>query len=90
MMKIDQRATKALASWMASPARAQWPELPNRIMLTTWHGEEIAMPGLDEECFEIIRVSDSSVLDEDQLDCQTAVMLPWEVIDLEFIPVKLI
>ena len=83
-MQINQRLTNAVRAWLASPAITSWSDRPNTMMLATWQGEEIAWPALDGECFDIIRVSDSSVMDDSVMPGPVALGIEWQTFNIQY------
>ncbi len=84
---VNLRLTHALRAWMRSPDFR--PELPDVMLLAVWNGEEIAWPSCDGEAYEVIRVSDASIIEEEELSGRDALSLDWKPYELAHLMVAI-
>jgi hypothetical protein len=73
------RIRRAIEAWQRCPEYASWPQELSSIALVDWMGDELAWPGGAGEAFSIFRVSDSSVVGDETLDCAEALALNWRI-----------
>ena len=78
----NPRVIAAMQAWQRCPGARVWDGAIDSMLLARWNDEDIGWPSFEGEVLLIFRLSDSTVIEDEELPCEEALSLRWEKFEL--------
>jgi hypothetical protein len=79
-MNDSELIAACLKAWGRSPGAMSWPTTMDTLLVADLKGQPVFWPSFEGESFDIVRLSDSTIVDEEELPDPG--VLTWRVVRL--------